>query len=87
MKFIKFMVATVATMTIGVSAFAETNLTAETASPGGATHLSPAHLTEIAGTQGIANIQRSLARHFGAIFVTAQRLITKIAWKGCAGDL
>lgn len=38
-------------------AFAQVNLTAETASPGGAIHLSPAHLTEIAGTAGIANIQ------------------------------
>ena len=36
---------------------AQVNLTAETAKPGGATHLSPAHLTEIAGTKGIANIQ------------------------------
>ena len=36
---------------------AQVNLTAETASPGGATHLSPAHMTEIAGTKGIANIQ------------------------------
>ena len=33
------------------------NLTAETASAGGATHLAPSHLTEIAGTRGIANIQ------------------------------
>ena len=39
------------------SALAQANLTAETASPGGATHLSPAHLTEIAGTKGIASIQ------------------------------
>lgn len=39
------------------SAFAQANLTAETASPGGATYLSPAHMTEIAGTKGIANIQ------------------------------
>ncbi|MEX0339802.1 MAG: TAXI family TRAP transporter solute-binding subunit [Arenibacterium sp.] len=38
-------------------AFAQANLTAETASPGGATYLSPAHMTEIAGTKGIANIQ------------------------------
>lgn len=36
---------------------AQVNLTAETASPGGATHLAPTHLAEIAGTQGIANIQ------------------------------
>lgn len=39
------------------SVFAQANLTAETASPGGATYLSPAHMTEIAGTKGIANIQ------------------------------
>ncbi|WP_370401315.1 TAXI family TRAP transporter solute-binding subunit [Sulfitobacter sp. JB4-11] len=36
---------------------AQTNLTAETASPGGSTHLSASHLAEIAGTQGIANVQ------------------------------
>jgi len=63
MKLIKWMLATAATITMTVTmttgAFAETNLTAETASPGGATHLSPAHLTEIAGTEGIANIQLS----------------------------
>lgn len=59
MKPIKFMVATAAAMVIGTGAFAQTNLTAETASPGGATHLSLAHLTEIAGTEGIANIQLS----------------------------
>ena len=41
----------------GGAASAQVNLTAETASPGGATHLSPAHMTEIAGTKGIANIQ------------------------------
>lgn len=41
----------------GGAASAQVNLTAETASPGGATHLSPAHMTEIAGTEGIANIQ------------------------------
>lgn len=57
MKPMKLMVATAAAMIIGTSAFAQVNLTAETASPGGATHLSPAHLTEIAGTKGIANIQ------------------------------
>jgi len=38
-------------------AFAQVNLTAETASPGGSVHLAPSHLVEIAGTQGIANIQ------------------------------
>ena len=49
--------AMVAATLAGTSAVAQVNLTAETASPGGATYLSPAHLTEIAGTQGIANIQ------------------------------
>lgn len=39
------------------SAFAQANLTAETASPGGATYLAPAHLTEVAAARGIANIQ------------------------------
>lgn len=43
--------------TLGTGAFAQANLTAETASPGGSTHLAPTHLTEIAGTLGIANIQ------------------------------
>ena len=47
--------AMVAATLAGTSALAQVNLTAETASPGGATYLSPAHLTEIAGTQGIAN--------------------------------
>lgn len=36
---------------------AQANLTAETASPGGATHLAASHMAEIAGTTGIANIQ------------------------------
>ena len=44
-------------LTITTSAFAQANLSAETASPGGATHLSLAHMTEIAGTAGVANIQ------------------------------
>lgn len=39
------------------TAFAQANLTAETASAGGSTHLAPSHLTEIAGRAGIANIQ------------------------------
>jgi TRAP-type uncharacterized transport system substrate-binding protein len=38
-------------------ALAQANLTAETASPGGATYLSATHMAEIAGTSGIANIQ------------------------------
>jgi len=57
MKPLKFMAATAAAMIIATGAFAQANLTAETASPGGAVHLSPAHLAEVAGTKGIANIQ------------------------------
>ncbi|MEM7303466.1 MAG: TAXI family TRAP transporter solute-binding subunit [Pseudomonadota bacterium] len=49
--------AVAAAALLGGTALAQVNLTAETASPGGATHLSPAHLTEVAGTKGIANIQ------------------------------
>jgi TRAP-type uncharacterized transport system substrate-binding protein len=49
--------ATAATIAMATGAFAQANLTAETASPGGATHLSASHLTEIAGTSGVANIQ------------------------------
>ena len=45
-----------ATLAAG-SAFAQANLTAETASPGGSIHLSLAHLTEVAAAAGIANIQ------------------------------
>jgi hypothetical protein len=41
----------------GSAAFAQANLTAETASPGGSIHLSLAHLTEVASQRGIANIQ------------------------------
>lgn len=57
MKPMKLMAALAAATTFATGAFAQANLTAETASPGGATHLSPSHLTEIAGTAGIANIQ------------------------------
>lgn len=57
MKPMKFIAATAAAAVFATGAFAQANLTAETASPGGATHLSPAHLAEIAGTRGIANIQ------------------------------
>lgn len=42
---------------ISITAHAEVNLTAETASPGGAVHLAPSHLAEVAGTGGLANIQ------------------------------
>ncbi len=47
----------VAASLMSASALGQANLTAETASPGGATHLSLAHLTEIAGTKGVASIQ------------------------------
>ena len=57
MKPMKLMAAAFAAVMVSTGAHAQANLTAETASPGGATHLSPAHLTEIAGTRGIANIQ------------------------------
>lgn len=42
---------------LAAPAMAQVNLTAETASPGGAVHLAPSHLVEVAGTQGIASIQ------------------------------
>lgn len=38
-------------------AFAQANLTAETASPGGSAYLTPTHLVEVAAARGIANIQ------------------------------
>lgn len=49
--------AIVAASLCAAPAFAQANLTAETASAGGSTHLAPSHLTEVVGTQGIANIQ------------------------------
>ncbi len=57
MKSLKLIATGLAILCTGGNAYSEINLTAETASPGGATHLSPAHMTEIAGTRGIANIQ------------------------------
>ena len=57
MKPTRLIAASVAAIFTATGAFAQANLTAETASPGGATYLSPAHMTEIAGTRGIANIQ------------------------------
>jgi len=54
--------ALVAATLFTTTAYAQVNLTAETASPGGATHLSLAHLTEIAGTSGIANIQLAVGQ-------------------------
>lgn len=56
MKITKF-AALVSGALLAAPLSAQVNLTAETASPGGAVHLAPAHLTEIAGTRGIANIQ------------------------------
>lgn len=53
----RLVAAAAAAVMIATGAFAQVNLTAETASPGGAVHLSPAHLAEVAGTRGIANIQ------------------------------
>ena len=49
--------ACAAAMLCAGSAHAQVILSAETASPGGAVHLAPSHLVEIAGTRGIANIQ------------------------------
>ena len=57
MRRMKFLAVAAYSLTITTSAFAQANLSAETASPGGATHLSLAHMTEIAGTAGVANIQ------------------------------
>lgn len=57
MKPMNLLAATAAAIMSTTGAFSQTNLTAETASPGGATHLSLAHMTEIAGTQNVANIQ------------------------------
>jgi len=56
MKFTKFAAIACGALLAGPLS-AQVNLTAETASPGGAVYLSPAHLTEVAGTKGIANIQ------------------------------
>lgn len=57
MKPINLITAAFATLTMATGAFAQANLTAETVSPGGATYLSLAHLTEVAGTNGVASIQ------------------------------
>ena len=57
MKPMQTVAALAAAMTLASGAFAQANLTAETASPGGAVHLAPSHLVEIAATRGIANIQ------------------------------
>ena len=57
MKPIRTMVAAATVAMMANGTYAQTNLTAETASPGGSAYLAPSHLTEIAGTKGIANIQ------------------------------
>jgi TRAP-type uncharacterized transport system substrate-binding protein len=57
MKPMKMIATTVAATMIASGAMAQANLTAETASPGGPTYLSLAHLTEVAGTSGVASIQ------------------------------
>ncbi len=62
MKPMKFIAAATAAVMAATGAMAQTNLTAETASPGGATHLAPSHLVEIAGTSGIANIQLTVGQ-------------------------
>lgn len=55
-RFSLAMLAATATFTAS-AALAQVNLSAETASPGGATHLAPTHLVEVAAQAGIANIQ------------------------------
>lgn len=57
MKPIRLLAAAFAAAMVTTGAHAQVNLTAETANPGGAVHLSPVHLAEVAGTRGIANIQ------------------------------
>ena len=57
MKPFNIAAALVAATTLATGAFAQVNLSSETASPGGAVHLSQSHMVEVAGTQGIANIQ------------------------------
>ena len=52
-----FASALVVASLVAAPTHAAVNLTAETASAGGSTHLAPTHLTEVVGTQGIANIQ------------------------------
>ncbi len=57
MKPMKILASVVAAIMIPAGSFAQVTLSAETASPGGAVHLAPSHLVEVAGTAGIANIQ------------------------------
>ncbi|MEM9062306.1 MAG: TAXI family TRAP transporter solute-binding subunit [Pseudomonadota bacterium] len=56
MKLMKTLVALTAIGTFSLAQAAE-NLSAETAAPGGAPHLSVTHLAEVAGAAGIANLQ------------------------------
>lgn len=57
MKPMNLITRSAAVAMLATGAFAQVNLTAETAEPGGTTYLSPAHMAEIAGTRGIADIQ------------------------------
>lgn len=56
-KFTKITAAAAALALSSTGAFAQANLSAETASPGGSAYLAPAHLVEVAAARGIANIQ------------------------------
>ena len=49
--------ALLAAAALAAQASAQTNLSAETASPGGVPHLSVTHLAEVAGEAGVANLQ------------------------------
>ena len=49
--------AVLAATVLATQASAQRNLSAETASPGGAPHLSVTHLAEVAGEAGVANLQ------------------------------
>lgn len=57
MKFWKFSAWAGAAAMAATGAFAQTNLTVETVSPGGSAYLGPAHLAEVASQRGIANMQ------------------------------
>ncbi len=56
-KFWSFTSLTGAAVLAATSAFAQSNLTVETVSPGGSAYLGPAHLAEVASQKGIANMQ------------------------------
>ena len=57
LKSIKLAVVAAIASVAGVSANAQANLTAETASAGGVPHLTISHLADVAGQAGIANLQ------------------------------